>query len=86
MKGLGSISKVNACLEVTHEPEEFLVAEGGVRHLFYEFDGAVASEVLGEFSCMFLRDEFVLCAVDDQARALDFLCTLFVIEALLEQP
>lgn len=46
MNGLGSISEVDACLEVTHESEELLVAEGGVRHLFYQFDGAVASEVL----------------------------------------
>lgn len=35
---------------------------------------------------MFLRDEFVLCAVDDQAWALDFLCAFFVVEALFEQP
>lgn len=56
MNGLGSISEANACLEVTHEAEELLVAEGGVRHLFDELEGAVASEVLGQFSCVFLGD------------------------------
>lgn len=46
MNGLGSIREIDACLEVPHESEELFVAEGGVRHLFYEFDRAVASEVL----------------------------------------
>jgi hypothetical protein len=79
-----SINELDGLLEVSNVVKELLVVEERMRHILDDLCAAVALEILRELCAVFLRNEAILVAMDDQARTHHFLCPLFVVESLLQ--
>lgn len=80
-----SLKEINCLLKIYYHSEELLMGKYWMRHLFYYLYGAETSKILKKFCGMLLGDKFILWTMNNQARTVNILCFLFIIESLFEK-